>query len=244
LGKQSSKRRRNEYRSLEDAEIIEFKGPAFKAPRELPPIKALNPTQAQYLAALRQSQQIVVIGPAGAGKTWIAATHAADLYRQRKIAKIVLTRPNVPCGRSLGFFPGSLEEKFAPWAAPVIEAIRERVGQSVFDIALKRGDIELAPFEVMRGRTFRNAFVLLDEAQNATPSEIKMFLTRVGEDCITVVNGDVGQSDLQASSGLRVVLDMIRAQGLPVPVIEFTKDDIVRSGVCGMWVRAFEEARV
>jgi phosphate starvation-inducible PhoH-like protein len=160
------------------------------------------------------------------------------------VSRIILTRPNVPCGRSLGFFPGSLEEKFAPWAAPVIEAIRDRMGAGAFDIAVKQGDIELVPFEVMRGRSWRDAFVLLDEAQNATPAEIKMFLTRIGEDCSVVVNGDVSQCDLDQASGLRAALDLIAQRRLPVPVVEFTLADIVRSGICAMWARAFEEAKI
>jgi len=150
----------------------------------------------------------------------------------------------VPSGRSLGFFPGSLEEKFAPWAAPLIEAIRERIGAAAYEIALKNGDIEMVPFEVMRGRSFRDAFVLLDEAQNATAAEMKTFLTRMGEDCTMVVNGDVSQCDLRETSGLRTVIDLIRTQALPVPVIEFTHGDIVRSGLCGIWVRAFEAAQL
>ena len=178
------------------AEIINFQNPKFEAERVLPPIKALNPTQADYLDALRKCPQVIVLGPAGTGKTWIAATHAADLFRNRRIDKIILTRPNVPCGRSLGFFPGSLEDKFAPWAAPVVEAIKERIGKAAYEIALKNGSIELVPFEVMRGRSWKNAFVLLDEAQNATPAEIKTFLTRIGEDCTVVINGDISQCDL------------------------------------------------
>jgi phosphate starvation-inducible PhoH-like protein len=244
LGKQVSKKRRRNARSFETAEIIEFQGPKFRAERVLPPIKALNPTQADYLAALRSSPQVVVIGPAGTGKTWIAATHAADLYRKGEISKIILTRPNVPCGRSLGFFPGSLEDKFAPWATPVAEAIKDRIGRAAYDIALKRGDIEMVPFEVMRGRSWKDAFVLLDEAQNTTPAEIKTFLTRIGEDCLTVINGDVSQCDLDADSGLRAMIDLIGSHDLPVPVIEFTLDDIVRSGLCAMWVRAFEAAHL
>ena len=244
MGKQFSRKRRKDGLPLEAAEIIQFKAAKFIAERAPPPIRALNPRQSEYLAALGSSQQVVVIGPAGTGKTWIAATHAADLYRKGRISRIVLTRPNVPCGRSLGFFPGSLEQKFAPWATPVVDAIKERIGAPAYEIALKNGDIEMAPFEVMRGRTFKNAFVLLDEAQNTTVSEIKTFLTRVGEDCLTVVNGDVSQCDLRESSGLRAIIDLIRSRTLPVPVIEFTMDDIVRSGVCGMWVRAFEEARL
>jgi phosphate starvation-inducible PhoH-like protein len=241
--KHLSKKSRRKGRAFETAEIIEFQG-KFEAERVLPPIKALNPTQASYLDALRTSPQVIVLGPAGTGKTWIAATHAADLFRNRQIDKIILTRPNVPCGRSLGFFPGTLEDKFAPWAAPVVEAIKERIGKAAFEIALKSGDIEMVPFEVMRGRSWKNAFVLFDEAQNSTPSEIKTFLTRIGEDCTVVINGDVSQCDLHETSGLRTVIHMIKSQMLPVPLVEFSRDDIVRSGICAMWVRAFDEASI
>jgi phosphate starvation-inducible protein PhoH and related proteins len=242
--KHFGKKSRRRGRTFETAEIIEFQGSKFEAERILPPIKPLNPTQSDYLDALRCSPQVIVLGPAGTGKTWIAATHAADLFRNGQIDKIILTRPNVPCGRSLGFFPGSLEDKFAPWAAPVAEAIKERIGKAAYDIALKNGAIELVPFEVMRGRSWKNAFVLLDEAQNCTPAEIKTFLTRIGDDCTVVINGDVSQCDLAAESGLRTVIDMIAAQSLPVPVIEFTRGDIVRSGICAMWVNAFETAKL
>jgi phosphate starvation-inducible protein PhoH and related proteins len=244
LSKHVSKKRRRNARLSGTAEIIEFHSSKFEAERVLPPITALNPTQADYLDALRSSSQVVVLGPAGTGKTWIAATYAADLYRNRQVSKIILTRPNVPCGRSLGFFPGSLEDKFAPWAAPVVDAIKDRIGKAAYEIALKRGDIEMVPFEVMRGRSWKEAFVLLDEAQNTTPDEIKTFLTRVGEDCRVVVNGDVSQCDLNEASGLGTVLHLIRSQSLPVPVIEFGPEDIVRSGLCAMWVRAFEEAHL
>jgi phosphate starvation-inducible PhoH-like protein len=244
LGKNLAKKRRRHERLLGSAEIIEFQNSKFDTERALPPIKALNPTQAEYLDALRKSPQVIVLGPAGTGKTWIAATHAADLYRNRQIDRIILTRPNVPCGRSLGYFPGSLEDKFAPWAVPVAEAIKERIGKAAYDIALKNGAIEMVPFEVMRGRSWKNAFVLLDEAQNATPSEIKTFLTRVGEDCTMVINGDISQCDLDRDSGLRVVIDIVSKQSLPVPVIEFSRADIVRSGLCAMWVNAFAEANL
>jgi phosphate starvation-inducible PhoH-like protein len=244
LGKNLAKKRRRHERQFGSAEIINFQDSKFDNERLLPPIKALNATQADYLDALRKSPQVIVLGPAGTGKTWVAATHAADLYRNRQIDKIILTRPNVPCGRSLGFFPGSMEDKFAPWAAPVTEAIKDRIGKAAYDIALKHGGIELVPFEVMRGRSWKNAFVLLDEAQNATPAEIKTFLTRIGDDCTVVINGDVSQCDLAGNSGLRLVIDMVAAQDLPVPVIEFSRADIVRSGLCAMWVRAFDEAQV
>src|SRR5258708_38582186 len=127
LGKQFAKKRRRNARALATAEIIEFQGSKFETERLPPPIKALNPTQGDYLDALAMSPQVVVLGPAGTGKTWIAATHAADLYRSRQISKVILTRPNVPCGRSLGFFPGSLEDKFAPWVAPIADAIKHAI---------------------------------------------------------------------------------------------------------------------
>jgi phosphate starvation-inducible PhoH-like protein len=244
MSKRHDKQRRRTRRTFETAEVIELHGAKFSAERNPPPIKALNQAQDVYLQALQNHQQTVVLGPAGTGKTWIAATYAADLYRQRKVRKIILTRPNVPAGRSLGFFPGSLEEKFGPWATPIIDAIKERIGAAAFDIALKNGDIEMVPFEVMRGRSWKDAFILLDEAQNATAAEMKTFLTRIGEDCTAVINGDVSQCDLRETSGLATVINLIRAKSLPVPVIEFTIDDIVRSGLCAMWVRAFDEEQV
>jgi phosphate starvation-inducible PhoH-like protein len=244
LGKSFAKKRRRQERMFGSAEIIDIHGSKFETQRALPPIKALNPTQSDYLDALRKSPQVIVLGPAGTGKTWIAATHAADLLRSRQIQKIVLTRPNVPCGRSLGFFPGSLEDKFMPWATPVAEAIKERIGKAAFEIALKNGDIELVPFEVMRGRSWKNAFILFDEAQNATRGEMKTFLTRIGENCTVVVNGDISQCDLEEASGLSAALHLIKSQMLPVPVIEFTRADIVRSGICAMWVEAFDEAKI
>jgi phosphate starvation-inducible PhoH-like protein len=216
----------------------------FQEERAPPPLRALTENQGHYIASLQLSEQIVVMGPAGTGKTFIAGTHAADRLRSRQVSKIVITRPNVPGGRSLGFFPGTLEEKIAPWVVPLTETIKERMGAGAFEIALKRGDIEIVPFEVMRGRTFKDAIVILDEAQNTTPVEIKMFLTRVGNDCQVIINGDVSQTDLKETSGLRTILNLINNQDLGVPVIEFTRDDIVRSGVCEMWVKAFDNAQI
>jgi phosphate starvation-inducible protein PhoH and related proteins len=244
LTKRSARPKRRYGRYEDTAEIIPLPKLKHHAERTPPPIRPLNPAQAEYIEALRSSPQVIALGPAGSGKTWIAAAFAADLYRAGQIARIVLTRPNAPCGRSLGFFPGSLDDKFAPWAAPVLDALRERMGAAAFDIARKNGAIELAPFEVMRGRTWRRAFVMLDEAQNATAAQMKMFLTRIGEDCRVVVNGDAGQSDIGETSGLSVVLNLVTRFDLPTPVIEFGHDDIVRSEICAMWARAFHEAGI
>ncbi len=244
MSKRQDKLRRKSTRRFGGSEVLELHSDRFRHEREGAPIRALNATQELYLEALGSSPQTVVMGPAGTGKTWLAATKAADLYRERRISRIVLTRPNVPGGRGLGYLPGTLEEKFAPWAAPLVEAIKERMGAGAYEIAVKNGDIEMVPFEVMRGRSWKDCFVLLDEAQNATAHEMKLFLTRIGEDCRVVINGDVSQCDLKEGSGLATVVELIRANDMPVPIVEFGLDDIVRSGICAMWVRAFHEARL
>ncbi len=237
------KRRRARLELVEDR-TIRLHRARFDEERNLSPIQPLTDRQGEYLDALALHPQVIVLGPAGTGKTYIAGTRAADLLRQRRIAKVIITRPNVPGGRSLGFFPGTLEEKIAPWVAPLTEAMKERMGAAAFEIALKAGDIEIVPFEVMRGRTFKDCLVILDEAQNTTTAEIKMFLTRIGDACQVIINGDVSQTDLRETSGLRTVIHLIKSRMMPIPVVEFTRDDIVRSGICAEWVKAFEETNL
>lgn len=200
--------------------------------------------QREYIEALKVSPQIIVTGPAGTGKTYIAATKAVQLFQANVVDKIILTRPNVASGRSLGFFPGSLEEKIGPWIVPFVEVFEEHLGKEATEIAMKKGNISVVPFEVMRGRTFKEAFVILDEAQNASPHELKMFLSRVGENAQVVLNGDIMQSDLRSESGLAKIIEIIKKQKLDVPVIEFTVDDIVRSDICAMWIKAFIKAGI
>jgi len=213
----------------------------FEHERRPEPIRPLTVTQGDYLDALRTQQQIVVLGPAGTGKTYLAGSHAADSLRMHRVSRVVITRPNVPGGRSLGFFPGDLHEKIAPWVAPLVDVISQRMGAGAFDTALKNGHIEIVPFEVMRGRSWDNTLIILDEAQNTTPEEIKMFLTRVGKESQVIINGDIKQSDLKTTSGLYKIIQMVKRQMLPIPIIEFTVDDIVRSDICAMWVRAFDK---
>ncbi|GJE56159.1 MULTISPECIES: PhoH family protein [Methylobacterium] len=237
-------KRRRARLELVDDRTARLHRTRFDEERHLAPIQPLTDRQGEYLDALAVSQQVIVLGPAGTGKTYIAGTRAADLLRQRRIAKVIITRPNVASGRSLGFFPGSLEEKIAPWVAPLTETMKERMGAAAFEIALKTGDIEIVPFEVMRGRTFKNCLVILDEAQNTTVAEIKMFLTRIGDECQVIINGDVSQTDLRETSGLRTVIHLVKSRLMNIPIVEFTLDDIVRSGACAEWVRAFEEAKL
>jgi len=212
----------------------------YDEPLRIPPIVPKTAKQNEYLDALRVSPQVFAIGPAGTGKTWLPTAYAADLLRQKQIDKIVLTRPNVPAGPTLGFFPGTLEEKMAPWVVPFIEVIKERLGgPSQLEAELKRNNIEIAPFETMRGRTFFNSVVIVDEAQNLTESEMYMVLTRIGEESQLIINGDLIQLDIKKTSGLAKAIDTIREKKINAAVIEFTKDDVVRGGICAEWVKAW-----
>ena len=207
--------------------------------RKNSPLLPKNPAQKNYIECIHRFPQVFVTGPAGTGKTYIAAAIAAEMYLRNQIRKIILTRPNIPAGKSLGFFAGTIEDKIAPWVVPLTEVLSERLGVGKYEIALKRKDIEIVPFEVMRGRSFNNAFVILDEGQNLTPHEMKMFLTRIGEDTKVIVNGDLLQHDLKETSGLSVAIDLIFKHNIDAAVCNFTHDDVVRSGICAQWTRAF-----
>ena len=198
-----------------------------------------NERQRDYINAIEEFNQIIVLGPAGTGKTYIAATKAANMYITKEIDKIIITRPNVAAGKSIGYFPGTLEEKMMPWVMPVLEVLHWHLGKGAVETGIKNGNIEIAPFETMRGRSFTDAFVILDEAQNVTPHEIKMFLTRIGQNCTVILNGDIFQSDLSETSGLSKAIHMVKKYMLPVPVIEFQAEDIVRSDLCKQWIIAF-----
>ena len=226
-------RKKSTYkRKQEEVEVV--RGPRVQ------PLLPMNPAQKNYMDCISQYPQTFVTGPAGTGKTYIAAAMAADMFKTHKIHKIILTRPNIPAGKSLGFFAGTIEDKIAPWVIPLTEVLEARLGKGRFEVARKRGDIEIVPFEVMRGRSFNNAFVILDEAQNLTPHEMKMFLTRIGEDSKVIVNGDVSQHDLKGTSGLQVAIELMHKHNIPAAHCNFTHDDVVRSGICAMWTRAFD----
>ena len=194
------------------------------------PLQAQTEAQGHYICALESSQLIFAIGPAGTGKTYVASAFAADLLQSKAIEKIIITRPNVEVGAGFGFLPGELEEKYFPYLAPFREVMIERMGLSQYEYALKVESISPQPLAFMRGATFNDAFVILDEAQNCTPQEMKMFLTRIGQNCTVVVDGDPEQCDLHGPSGLNDAVN--RLERVPgVSVVEFTEDDIVRSGL-------------
>ena len=195
--------------------------------------------QKLLIDAMKEYSQVFILGPAGTGKTYVAATYAADLYTLKEIDKIVITRPHVAVGKDIGFLPGTLEEKTYPWALPVLDVLQKHLGKGAVETGIKNDNIEMAPLALMRGRSFDNSFIIVDEAQNITTHELKMLLTRVGEGSTIVLNGDVQQSDLKEADGLSKVIHLAKKHLLPVPVIEFGVDDIVRSDICAQWVRVF-----
>lgn len=209
---------------------------------ESKPLSGIVPkteNQGKLLEALRSSRQVFILGPAGTGKTYVTATYAADLYSMKEIDKIVITRPHVAVGKELGFLKGDLQEKTMPWALPVLDVLEKHLGKGAVETGIKAGNIEMAPLALMRGRSFDNAFIIVDETQNITTHELKMLLTRVGEGTTIVLNGDVQQSDLKEADGLTKVIHMAKKHMLPVPIIEFNMDDIIRSDITKMWVKTF-----
>lgn len=195
--------------------------------------------QKELVDAFKEYQQVFVLGPAGTGKTYVTATYAADLYTLKEIDKIVITRPHVAVGKDIGYLPGTLEEKTYPWALPVLDVLQKHWGKGTLDTAIKNGNVEMAPLALMRGRSFENAFIIVDETQNITTHELKMLLTRVGEGSTIVLNGDVQQSDLKEADGLSKVIHLAKKHMLPVPIVEFGINDIVRSDICAQWVKVF-----
>lgn len=220
-----------------------YKGAEEEATRKLKPLVARNQNQKLYINYLSTEPQVVVTGYSGTGKTYVAATHAANRYLEGKIKRIIVTRPNVAVGRDLGYFPGTLEEKIAPWVAPVHDTLVEHLGAGKVETDIKNGNIRYVPLSVMRGRSFDNTFILVDEAQNLTIHEMKMLLTRVGENSQLVINGDIKQSDLRNTpeSGLSKIVNLIHKYDMDIPIVDFTLEDIVRSSICKQWAIVFDK---
>lgn len=202
-----------------------------------------NQFQSELLYGLKTKTQVVAIGPAGTGKTYVIAAFAALEYLQGNITKIIITRPNVSTGRTLGLFPGSLNDKMMVWVMPVVAVLKEVLGNEIFECALKNENIILQPIETIRGCSFDNAFVIVDETQNINIEEIKAIVTRIGEGTTLVLNGDIAQKDIREESGLKFVLDSLRVNETLSEmsyVCEGDSDDIVRSGLCRAWIKHFE----
>ncbi|HKW53932.1 MAG TPA: PhoH family protein [Stellaceae bacterium] len=205
-------------------------------------ISARSANQAAYIRALRERELVFGLGPAGTGKTYLAVATAVDMMMSGAVERIVLSRPAVEAGERLGFLPGDLREKVDPYLRPLYDALHDMLpGEQVMK-RLNSGEIEVAPLAFMRGRTLANAFVILDEAQNTTPVQMKMFLTRLGENARMAVTGDLSQIDLPpgAQCGLRDAVDTLAGvEG--VAMIEFTEADVVRHPLVSRIVRAYDQ---
>ena len=198
-------------------------------------------TQAEYIQTMMQNELVFGLGPAGTGKTYLAVALAVSMMLEGTIDKIILSRPAVEAGENLGFLPGDLKEKVDPYLRPLYDALYEMLPAEQVDKKIALGEIEIAPLAFMRGRTLSNAFIILDEAQNTTPMQMKMFLTRLGENSRMVVNGDLSQVDLPRGvvSGLRDALEVLK--GTPnIGSVRFSADDVVRHGLVAKIVQAYE----
>ena len=205
-------------------------------------VRPYSPMQAKYIQALMENDLVFALGPAGTGKTYIAVAMAVAMFMNRKVERIILSRPAVEAGEKLGFLPGDLKEKVDPYLRPLYDALYDMIpGEKVIHF-LETGEIEVAPLAFMRGRTLSNAFIILDEAQNTTPSQMKMFLTRLGEHSRMVVTGDLSQTDLpkDVNSGLRdAVRKVEHIEG--ISCIRFSDADVVRHDLAAKIVQAYEE---
>lgn len=206
------------------------------------PIKAKTMGQKQYVQSIRNNMVVFGIGPAGTGKTYLAMAMAVHAFRKNEVNKIILTRPAIEAGEKLGFLPGDLQSKVDPYLRPLYDALFEIMGPEQFEKNMEKGLIEVAPLAYMRGRTLNNAFVVLDEAQNTTPPQMKMFLTRLGFNCKAIITGDLTQIDLQADqkSGLREAIRVLsKVEGIGFSYLD--RNDVVRHPLVQRIVDAYED---
>ncbi len=205
------------------------------------PIKPKTLGQKKYVDAIREQMIVFGTGPAGTGKTYLAMAMAVTAFRNEEISRIILTRPAIEAGEKLGFLPGDLQSKVDPYLRPLYDALYQIMGPESFAKNMERGLIEVAPLAYMRGRTLDNAFIILDEAQNTTPAQMKMFLTRIGFGSKVIVTGDSTQKDLPSSmqSGLDVAMKVLRkVEG--IAFCELTSKDVVRHPLVQKIVQAYD----
>ncbi len=215
-------------------------GEAIKTPRRS--IIPRSAMQKKYIEALKSKEITMALGPAGTGKTYLAVAVATTMLLDKKIDKIILSRPAVEAGERLGFLPGDMKEKVDPYLQPLYDSLYDLLGYEKIQKKIEIGQIEIAPLAFMRGRTLKNCFAILDEAQNATKTQIKMFLTRIGENSKLVVNGDPSQIDLvnKNSSGLTNSTEILKKLK-EIAILEFDQRDVVRNPLVSKIVEAYQE---
>ena len=224
---------------LEESNVKSFKQ-LIKTPRKS--VIARSEKQSDYIKALKENNIVLSLGPAGTGKSFLAVSVAVTLLMEKKIERVILSRPAVEAGEKLGFLPGDMKEKVDPYLRPLYDALYELFGANKIDKKIETGEIEIAPLAFMRGRTLKNCFAILDEAQNATETQIKMFLTRIGENSKLVVNGDPSQIDLvnKSQSGLIKSKDILKDLK-EIKIIEFDHTDVVRHPLVSKIIRAYQK---
>lgn len=215
---------------LEGGNVVDFNN--FLPPKQkYVKLTPRNLSQEDYLLKLLDESKNIVfaLGPAGTGKTLLACQTAVKLFQEGKVDKIVVTRPAVSADEDLGFLPGTLEEKMAPWTRPIFDVFREYFNAKEIEGMIQEGVIEISPLAYMRGRTFKNAFILADEMQNTTPNQMKMLLTRIGEGSKMVVTGDLKQADRLTQNGLLEFVNLMEKRNLSrIDVARFNSNDIER----------------
>ena len=229
-----------ENQNLMDKSNIRSIDQVIKTPRRS--VIPKSKKQSEYLRALLKEDIILSLGPAGTGKSYLAVSAAVNMLMEKKVEKVILSRPAVEAGERLGFLPGDLKEKVDPYLQPLYDALNDLYGYEKVQRKIETGEIEIAPLAFMRGRTLKNSFAILDEAQNASLTQIKMFLTRIGENTKIVVNGDPSQIDLinKNHSGLlqsKKILHIIKE----VKCIEFDHSDVVRHPLVSKIIQAYQQ---
>lgn len=210
--------------------------------RKTPKIIALTDVQKEYDGAIRSKPLVFGVGPAGTGKSYLAAMRAAEALASKQIERIVVTRPVVEAGESLGYLPGAINEKYEPYFRPVRDVFEEYLGRGALEYYLKKGVIEARPLAYLRGVTFKNTWLIADEMQNATVGQMKLLLTRIGEGAKFLINGDPSQVDIPSrSSGLMDAVDRLCHLHDAV-VVRFHRDDIVRSDLCQLIVDCYSKS--
>lgn len=206
------------------------------------PIKPKTLGQKDYVEQIRKKMIVFGVGPAGTGKTYLAMAMAVTAFRNEEVSRIILTRPAIEAGEKLGFLPGDLQSKVDPYLRPLYDALYQIMGADSFAKNMERGLIEVAPLAYMRGRTLDNAFIILDEAQNTTPAQMKMFLTRIGFGSKVVITGDLTQKDLpkDTTSGLDVAMKVLSKVD-EIGMVKLTSQDVVRHPLVQKIVKAYEE---
>ena len=206
------------------------------------PIKPKTLGQKRYVDEIRDKMIVFGLGPAGTGKTYLAMAMAITAFKSEEVSRIILTRPAIEAGEKLGFLPGDLQSKVDPYLRPLYDALYQIMGVESFQKNMEKGLIEVAPLAYMRGRTLDNAFIILDEAQNTTPAQMKMFLTRIGFGSKVVVTGDATQKDLAPGSvsGMDVALKVLK-RGEDIGICQLTSSDVVRHPLVQKIVKAYEE---